>query len=177
MNQFPRSFDKSILVKFDNILKESDFEEMPIETNMKILKQAKDLALKLQVKGKSGVDKLQDFCHQYMMDNEEEVLGKPHLSEKYIEDYVKTWRGGKKALINARYVGQMMDFCDKYFNFLANNTRKKLKECLVFIEYDIKMDATDQKKKLVSLLERDPSMLEEDLMREYDKELIKEMKE
>ena len=58
MNQFPRSFDKSILVKFDNILKESDFEEMPIETNMKILKQAKDLALKLQVKGKSGVDKL-----------------------------------------------------------------------------------------------------------------------
>ena len=63
---------------------------------------------------------------------------------------------------------------------MLNNSlvlRKLLKTTLLYLETDIKADNTYQKQHLLSLIERDHTLVEEDEILAYDRERIKQLED
>ena len=70
----------------------------------------------------------------------------------------------------------MLDFLDHYFEVLTSKKVLRLTLCkvLVYLENDIRYDNLAQQKQLVSLIERDPTLQDDQLNLEFDKARIKE---
>ena len=71
----------------------------------------------------------------------------------------------------------MLDFTDQFFDVINNSKvlRKKLKQTLLYLESDIKADNIKQRQQLVDLIDRDPTLADEDAILAHDLELIKQL--
>lgn len=104
------------------------------------------------------------------MANEQELNDQPIKVFLYLKIYQQKFRGFKNQRVCSTDCQRMLNFIDKYHELIVSKNRLKtlLSKVFALIEDDIKIDAIEQRKQFVQILDRSHDVVRESAIREYN---------